>query len=580
MAKYFNDALIGNSRILASLTTKGELIRLYYPNIDYFQNIDKNQMGIVKNNRILWLHDGEFQSQYYDGNIVYTELKIDDVEVVQRDYVLPYKNIVVRTFHFNHPVNLFLYSKLNSDVNKKVSSMVVDHTLIQYCQDMYMATVATAPITKYQINNSKYALENGNLKAEDYIGMSEDSAILYSDIDEITIYIVLENNLRATLETISWCRENDENLLYSQTKKYWKDYLKKFEENIVYRNINKIKEKEIIDRTILLYALITNPDTGAVLASPDVDENFERCGRYGYCWPRDALFINTSLNILGLTNLTDKFYDVWVRKAQLNSGLFEQRYYSNGELAPSWGIQIDETAAILIGIYHNQKFKKLETIIVSAITGLLEFIDQDYLSKDCFDLWEERKGKHLYSTASIYAGLYVGKEMLEKLNKEKYQEVITEITKALSYMKNAILQNFVQDGHFIRTLQDEIVDISLLAVAIPFRIFDVNDRIVTETVKKIEEHLKLPNGGYARYQWDTYIGGNAWIIASLWLAIYYIEKGNENRARELFDWVTSHADTLGFLPEQIEQNGSEAAWVKQLSWSHAMYIIVKAKLEE
>ena len=229
----------------------------------------------------------------------------------------------------------------------------------------------------------------------------------------------------------------------------------------------------------MLYALITNPDTGAVLASPDVDENFERCGRYGYCWPRDALFINTSLNILGLTNLTDKFYDVWVRKAQLNSGLFEQRYYSNGELAPSWGIQIDETAAILIGIYHNQKFKKLETIIVSAITGLLEFIDQDYLSKDCFDLWEERKGKHLYSTASIYAGLYVGKEMLEKLNKEKYQEVITEITKALSYMKNAILQNFVQDGHFIRTLQDEIVDISLLAVAIPFRIFDVNDRIVT-----------------------------------------------------------------------------------------------------
>ena len=147
-------------------------------------------------------------------------------------------------------------------------------------------------------------------------------------------------------------------------------------------------------------------------------------------------------------------------------------------------------------------------------------------------------------------------------------------------MQNAIIQNFVQDGHLIRTLHDEIVDISLLAVAIPFRIFDVNDRIVTETVKRVEEHLKLSNGGYARYQWDTYIGGNAWIIASLWLAIYYIEKENKARARELFDWVTSHSDTLGFLPEQIEQGGNETAWVKQLSWSHAMYIIVKAKLEE
>lgn len=580
MAKYFNDAIIGNSRILASLTSKGELIRLYYPNIDYFQNIDKNALGIVKDNQILWLSDGNLKSQYYDGNIIYTELHVGEYEILQRDYVLPYKNVLVRTFQFNQNINLFLYSKLNSDVNKKVSSMVVDNVLIQYCQDMYLSTVATMPISKYQINNSKYALQNGHLKEEDYIGMSEDSAVLYTDIKEITIYIALENNLKSTLETIHWCKEADENLLYSQTKKYWKDYLKKFEENIVYQNIKKIKEKEIINRTILLYALMTNPDTGAVLASPDVDENFERCGRYGYCWPRDALFINTSLNILGLSNLTDKFYDVWARRAQLNSGLFEQRYYSNGELAPSWGIQIDETAAILIGIYHNKKYKKLETVIISAITGLLNFIDEDYLSKECFDLWEERKGKHLYSTASIYAGLNVGKEMLIKINKEKYSETISEIEKTLSYMKNAILQNFVHDGILTRSLGDDLVDISLLSLVVPFHILEANDRIMKKTVQKIEEHLKLPNGGYARYQWDTYIGGNAWIIASLWLAMYYMEIEQKEKARALFDWVTVHADTLNFLPEQIEQTGDNTAWVKQLSWSHAMYIIAKAKLEE
>ena len=40
MEKYFNNALVGNSNILATITNKGELIRLYYPNIDYFQNID------------------------------------------------------------------------------------------------------------------------------------------------------------------------------------------------------------------------------------------------------------------------------------------------------------------------------------------------------------------------------------------------------------------------------------------------------------------------------------------------------------------------------------------------------------
>ena len=199
MSKYFNDAIIGNSKILATLTNKGELIRLYYPNIDYFQNIDKNQIGIVQNNRILWLHDATSKSQYYEGNIVYTELSIDGYEILQRDYVLPNKNVLVRTFKFNKQLNLFVYSKLNSDVNKKVSSMVVDNALIQYCQEMYMTTVSSLPISKYQIHNSKSYLENGYLNPEDYIGMSEDSAILYTNTDQITLYIALENNLNSIL---------------------------------------------------------------------------------------------------------------------------------------------------------------------------------------------------------------------------------------------------------------------------------------------------------------------------------------------------------------------------------------------
>ena len=88
----------------------------------------------------------------------------------------------------------------------------------------------------------------------------------------------------------------------------------------------------------------------------------------------------------------------------------------------------------------------------------------------------------------------------------------------------------------------------------------------------------MPNGGYMRYQWDEYKGGNTWIISSLWLALYHIEAGNIERAKELFDWVTMHADSMGFLPEQIAREGNHSEWVKQLSWSHAMYIIVKATL--
>lgn len=578
MSKFFNNAIIGNGKILGCLSDKGELIRLYYPNIDYFQNIDRNRLGIVSDGRILWFDEANSKKQYYDGNILYTELNIENYEILQRDYILPNKNVVVRTFKFNKRLNLFMYSKLNSDVNKKVSGMVVSDTLIQYCQEMYMATFAKNNIAKYQINNSRYTMETGNLKPEDYIGMSEDSAVLYTNVNEITLYIALENNLKDLLGLVNWCKNQEENLLYNSTKKYWENYLKKFENNILLKNVNKIKEKEIIERTILMYALVTNPETGAVLASPDVDENFERCGRYGYCWPRDAIFINSALNILGLKKVTDRFYNVWAQKAQLDSGLFEQRYYSNGGLAPSWGIQIDETAAILIGVYENGKYKKLETLIVKTITALLNFIDIDYLSKECFDLWEERKGKHLYSTASIYEGLRVGKEMLYSINSIKYKSTIAEIEKTLANIKEAIIRNFVENGALKRSLNNIQTDMSLLSLTVPYNILEPNDMIMKNTVNNIERDLKVQNGGYLRYIGDDYIGGNAWIVCSLWLALYYIEKNDVDRATELFNWATNHADYLSFLPEQIDKNSDDTIWVRQLSWSHAMYIIVKYKL--
>jgi GH15 family glucan-1,4-alpha-glucosidase len=109
-------------------------------------------------------------------------------------------------------------------------------------------------------------------------------------------------------------------------------------------------------------------------------------------------------------------------------------------------------------------------------------------------------------------------------------------------------------------------------------VFEVNSQLINNTISDIENNLKLENGGYLRYQFDSYIGGNAWIISSLWLALIYIRKGNENKARELFDWVTNHADNLFFLPEQIDKISDKSVWIKQLAWSHAMYIIVASEL--
>lgn len=577
MSKYFNRAIIGNSKILACLDEKAELIRLYYPHIDYLQNVEIYKLGFVRNNKVNWFSDAELINQYYDGNIVMTKLRYDDTDILIRDYILLEKNVMVRKIKFNQLTNLMIYSKLKSSPDKLISGMLVKDSLIQYCPDLYMTTFSNRKVEKAQINNVQTVLKHADLKLEDYIGMSDNSAVMLEAEKEVVIYITLEKELKKAFESIDFMRKQNEESLYQETKKYWREYSEKYLNKYIGDSKFSNREIDIIERTILMYALLADKETGAVLASPDVDENFTRCGRYGYCWPRDALFINEALLELGMTELVDKFYNVWAEKTQLTNGLFEQRYYSNGELAPSWGIQIDETASIIIGIGKLKDSKKYKDVVSKAVFGLISFLNHDFISKPCFDLWEERKGSHLYSTASIYEALKVARRILKEF--EDCEFLVTEIDLLLPAIKEGIKKNFIEKKKMKRSTEDDTTDISNLAVTVPFEVFDVEEEEVKNTVEEIENKLKLKNGGYLRYSGDNYIGGNAWIIASLWLAMYYIKAGKQERAIELYNWVTNHADDKGFLPEQIDKETGKTAWITQLSWSHALYIIVGKMLK-
>jgi len=68
----------------------------------------------------------------------------------------------------------------------------------------------------------------------------------------------------------------------------------------------------------------------------EVDEYKTKCGRYSYCWPRDAVFITKALDILGMTKETTLFYSKFCKITQSKNGMWEQRFYTDGRLAPSW----------------------------------------------------------------------------------------------------------------------------------------------------------------------------------------------------------------------------------------------------
>ncbi|MCA9359404.1 glycoside hydrolase family 15 protein, partial [Candidatus Kaiserbacteria bacterium] len=78
---------------------------------------------------------------------------------------------------------------------------------------------------------------------------------------------------------------------------------------------------------------------------------------------------------------------------------------------------------------------------------------------------------------------------------------------------------------------------------------------------------------------------NPWVICTLWIARYYIEKAESKkdlkRAMELLEWTSSHATTGGVLAEQMHPDTREQLSTAPLVWSHAEFVLaVQAYLEK
>jgi GH15 family glucan-1,4-alpha-glucosidase len=86
--------------------------------------------------------------------------------------------------------------------------------------------------------------------------------------------------------------------------------------------------------------------------------------------------------------------------------------------------------------------------------------------------------------------------------------------------------------------------------------------------------------GLKRYEYDSYIGGNPWIIASLWAALYHIERKSYTKAREYFEWAVKGVTDQELLPEQVDRDTGKPVWVIPLTWSHAKFILVLDGLAE
>lgn len=636
---YFNNGIVGNSSMLGCITDRGELVRLYWPCIDYPQHFEKFLTGIFyldKPGGTSWIDSDDWsRRQRYvpDTNILVTEFvnRSNKLNVTQTDFILHDKDVLVRRYEFENSgetvieAGFMLYSSAVS-TNPQMSCIMFDFhydSLVHYKHNYYVSISSDAEVWQFQLGNDAFnSAGRSELEGNDQIGMMHDGALswklgrmLPGMRKTISIYICAAHTLKAVKESIKDAKTGDPGQKYLETEKYWNKFLNS--SRIVKTGNTDIDN--LYRRSILVFKLMSDKNTGGLLASPEIDEEFTKCGRYAYCWGRDAAFITGAMDVCGLHDVVDKFYK-WAAEVQDEEGSWQQRYHLDGNLAPSWGLQIDETGTILWGILRhykvtgNKDFLLVMWDCVKKGAGfLLDFMDSEtglpWLS---FDLWEERLGEHAYSTAAVYGGIMSAVEI--GLILKKPEELLKKWRMVADGLKEAIERNFwKQDRHrFIRSIrvklnpwgeeytQDKVymkidrkgnhrdftcedwkVDISLLGLTVPFGVYKAGDPKMEGTLEVIEQVLACPvSGSLKRYENDSYAGGNPWLIAALWASLYHIENKNYEKARQYFYWAAGCRTELGLLPEQADKETASPAWIIPLTWSHAMFVLALDKLME
>jgi GH15 family glucan-1,4-alpha-glucosidase len=367
---------------------------------------------------------------------------------------------------------------------------------------------------------------------------------------------------------------------------------------------------ELYERSILVLEQLTDRQTGAAIAAPECDPDFLESGGYGFVWPRDLAYVALGFLAAGRGDLAAPALR-WLAREQTPEGLWLQRYWTDGSLAPSWGLhQLDETGVVVFA--YEAAWRELGDAALdrelwpsarAAGDFLCEFLDPGTgLPLPSVDLWEQTDGQHAYSAAATYGGLAACAAMAarhEPVLAGRYREVAEAVRAGIEahlwseehgrYLRSRCVGRSEESGEpppaiFDRRLryptrvvrsvdpEDARVDSSLLGLSWPFRAVDPSSARMRATVAAVERVLALPDGGVLRHEGDDYAGGNPWLVSTLWLGLARRLSGDEQGLRRALEYALSCRTPLGLLPEQVTRSG-EPAWVVPLGWSHALLVL-------
>lgn len=605
-------AVIGNSQMLATIGKNGELRYLFWPTIDYPQHILGSLAGLFyskKNTgRFGWLTDSPWErKQEYVGNtnILLTLFKNSEAEldVTATDFVLPQANVLIRHFVFQNRgiedlfLRFFYYNDLaiaESNIDDAAYYVPQHDVIIHYKRNFYFLYGGTEQSSGHQcgvhgeasdafedVYDSKLSGEVLTL----YDGTLAVNSCLSWDIGtlkaqkakDLTVLVVMGSKEEEVLNLWNGNRLIGFETLLGNVADFWQKWVYNFKGDFKDETFNRM-----VKRSLLLLKLLTDKNHGGIVAAPCMEPE------YRFCWPRDAAYIAYALGRCGF-HVESKMFYKWCERAQEAEGGLYQRYYIEARLrGPCWSSQIDEIATVVWGVGKHFDLTGDHSFIESmwltvkkAANFMLANINSDTNLVESVGLWEEKFGSHTYSNASVYSALKTSAKIASIIGQSNLAERWSE---GAEKIKNALL-NLTwnpQKEHFIKTFnpKNESLDVSTLGLTFPFEVLPAQDDRMKKTACAIERSFNFKAGGIGRYSEDVYYGGNPWSLATLWLALYYEKLRDVNKAEQLIKLAIDHATDLKLLPEEVNKSTGLPISAVPLAWSHAFLILAILGLDE
>ncbi len=649
------DLPVGNGNLLVNFDNSYQLRDIYFPNVGQENHTDghENRLGFWVNGAFAWVDDPEWSRDLrYETDTLVTHVTLRNEKIglliICADTVDFTTPIFLRRFTIQNigsapaDIRVFVHYDWHILEAPEANTVYYDPAikgLVSYRGERYfigsgsvgdkigVASWATGYKEYDNLKGTWFDAEDGALGrypiAQGAVdGTMEFDCGVVASGDSTIVHHWLTAGLNykeaANLHDSVVSRSPD--YFIERTRNYWKLFVSRQDEPMngsteAFSVMNGLPQ-DIIDeyrRSLLIISTNMNAN-GAIIAATDGDIWLAARDSYAYMWPRDGALVANALSHSGYGDSTRNFFE-FCRNIISHHGYLLHKYTPSGALGSSWHpwsdsngnpllpIQEDETALVIYSLWqHYSLFKDIVFIkplyaplIKAAADFMVSYIDSGTgLPLPSWDLWEERRGIHAYTIATVHAALHAAAQFAhifgEHEFEDRYDAAADTVKKAAdTYLWNSEKKCFSRmiqlkpDGSIIR---DDTMDMAMAALY-QYGMYDPLDERIVLLMQEMENRLQIKTsvGGFARYENDAYhkisddtqnVPGNPWFICTCWAAQYYIACAQTvaelDATIPIMQWIPQHALPSGILAEQVHPYTGEPLSASPLTWSHAEFV--------